>query len=104
MCVAGSRIYVQEGIYEEFVKKTVEKAKSLKVGDPFDPLVNQGPQVDKAQYERILSYIDLGMKEGATLLTGGKACGETGYYIEPTIFADVKVTINLRSLALFHVF
>lgn len=101
VCVAGSRIYVQEGIYEEFVKKTVEKAKSLKVGDPFDPLVNQGPQVDKAQYERILSYIDLGMKEGATLLTGGKACGETGYYIEPTIFADVKDDMTIAKEEIF---
>ncbi|MQL87546.1 hypothetical protein Taro_020081 [Colocasia esculenta] len=90
ICVAGSRIYVQEGIYDEFVRKSAEKAKSWKVGDPFDPQVNQGPQVDKEQFEKVLSYIEHGKSAGATLLTGGKACGERGYYIEPTIFTDVK--------------
>ncbi|KAF9612854.1 hypothetical protein IFM89_004264 [Coptis chinensis] len=90
ICVAGSRVYVQEGIYDEFVKKAAEKAKAWVVGDPFDPLAQQGPQVDKNQFEKILSYIEHGKREGATLLTGGKACGEKGYYIEPTIFTDVK--------------
>ncbi|KAF8393342.1 hypothetical protein HHK36_021585 [Tetracentron sinense] len=86
----SSRVYVQEGIYDEFVKKSVEKAKTWVVGDPFDPSVKQGPQVDKKQFEKILSYIEHGKREGATLLTGGKPSGEKGYYIEPTIFTDVK--------------
>ncbi|XP_072968638.1 aldehyde dehydrogenase family 2 member C4-like [Typha angustifolia] len=90
VCVAGSRIYVQEGIYDEFVKKAAESAKTWVVGDPFDPHVNQGPQVDKAQFEKVLRYIEDGKREGATLLTGGKPCGDQGYYIEPTIFTDVK--------------
>ncbi|OVA03179.1 Aldehyde dehydrogenase domain [Macleaya cordata] len=90
ICVAGSRVYVQEGIYDAFVKKSAEKAKTWVVGDPFDPRSQQGPQVDKKQFNKILSYIEHGKKEGATLLTGGKAVGEKGYYIEPTIFTDVK--------------
>ncbi|XP_073008086.1 aldehyde dehydrogenase family 2 member C4-like [Typha latifolia] len=90
ICVAGSRVYVQEGIYDEFVKKAVASAKSWVVGDPFDPQVQQGPQVNKTQFERVLRYIEHGKREGATLLTGGKPCREKGYYIEPTIFADVK--------------
>lgn len=90
ICVAGSRVYVQEGIYDEFVKKLVKKAKDWSVGDPFDPQVRQGPQVNKAQFDKILSYIEHGKREGATLLTGGKPIGNKGYYIEPTIFADVK--------------
>ncbi|CAA7397190.1 unnamed protein product [Spirodela intermedia] len=90
ICVAGSRVFVQEGIYDEFVRVSLEKAKSWKVGDPFDPTVNQGPQVDKVQFDRVLSYVEHGKREGATLLTGGKPCGEKGFYIEPTIFADVK--------------
>ncbi|KAJ0030004.1 hypothetical protein Pint_13151 [Pistacia integerrima] len=90
ICVSSSRVYVQEGIYDELVKKLVEKAKAWVVGDPFDPKVRQGPQVDKKQFDRILSYIEHGKREGATLLTGGKPCGEKGYYIEPTIFTDVK--------------
>ncbi|KAF5205373.1 Aldehyde dehydrogenase family 2 member c4 [Thalictrum thalictroides] len=90
MCIAGSRVYVQEGIYDRFVQKAAEKAKAWVVGDPFDPLTLQGPQADKKQFDKILSYIEHGKREGATLLTGGKACSEKGYYIEPTIFTDVK--------------
>ncbi|EXB37033.1 Aldehyde dehydrogenase family 2 member C4 [Morus notabilis] len=90
VCTAGSRLYVQEGIYDEFVKKLVEKAKGWIVGDPFDPNVCHGPQVDKVQFEKVLSYIEHGNREGATLLTGGKPIGDKGYYIEPTIFTDVK--------------
>ncbi|XP_058111163.1 aldehyde dehydrogenase family 2 member C4-like isoform X1 [Magnolia sinica] len=95
ICVAGSRVFVQEGIYDEFVKKAAEKAKSWVVGDPFDPHVQQGPQVDKKQFEKILKYIEYGKSEGATLLTGGKPCGEKGYFIEPTIFTDVKEDMKI---------
>ncbi|CAK9329514.1 unnamed protein product [Citrullus colocynthis] len=90
ICVAGSRVLVQEGIYNEFVKKITEKVKSWVVGDPFDPKVKYGPQVDKKQMDKILKYIEHGKKEGATLVTGGKRIGEVGYYVEPTIFTNVK--------------
>ncbi|CAL0312467.1 unnamed protein product [Lupinus luteus] len=90
VCVASSRVFVQEGIYDEFEKKLVEKAKAWVVGDPFDPKVNQGPQVDKKQFEKIISYIEHGKREGATLLTGGKRVGNKGYFIEPTIFSNIK--------------
>ncbi|WOL14025.1 aldehyde dehydrogenase family 2 member C4 [Canna indica] len=90
ICVAGSRVFVQEGIYDEFVRKIAESSKKWVVGDPFNPQVDQGPQVDRKQFEKILSYIDNGKREGATLLTGGKPCGDKGFYIEPTIFTDVK--------------
>uniref|UniRef100_A0ACD5W1B3 Uncharacterized protein n=1 Tax=Avena sativa TaxID=4498 RepID=A0ACD5W1B3_AVESA len=101
ICVAGSRIYVQEGIYDAFVKKSVELAKKSVVGDPFNPNVNQGPQVDKDQYEKVLKYIDVGKREGATLLTGGKPCSEKGYYIEPTIFTDVKDDMSIAQEEIF---
>uniref|UniRef100_A0ACD5VFI1 Uncharacterized protein n=1 Tax=Avena sativa TaxID=4498 RepID=A0ACD5VFI1_AVESA len=101
ICVAGSRIYVQEGIYDAFVKKSVELAKKSVVGDPFNPNVNQGPQVDKDQYEKVLKYIDVGKREGATLLTGGKPCSEKGYYIEPTIFTDVKDDMSITQEEIF---
>ncbi|KAJ8477251.1 hypothetical protein OPV22_020978 [Ensete ventricosum] len=90
ICVAGSRVYVQEGIYDEFVRKIAESSKNWIIGDPFDAHVHQGPQVDKKQFEKVLKYIDHGQREGATILTGGKPCGEKGFYIEPTIFTDVK--------------
>ncbi|CAM0881552.1 unnamed protein product [Alopecurus aequalis] len=101
ICVAGSRIYVQEGIYDAFVKKSVELAKKSVVGDPFNPNVHQGPQVDKDQYEKVLNYIDIGKREGATLLTGGKPCSEKGYYIEPTIFTDVKDDMSIAQEEIF---
>ncbi|KAL4283603.1 hypothetical protein GQ457_16G003830 [Hibiscus cannabinus] len=90
ICVASSRVFVQEGIYEKLKKKLVEKAKATVVGDPFDPKVHQGPQTDKKQFEKILFYIDKGKTEGAKLLVGGNRVGQKGYFIEPTIFADVK--------------
>ncbi|EEB08624.1 aldehyde dehydrogenase [Schizosaccharomyces japonicus yFS275] len=89
VCCAGSRLYVQEGIYDEFVKRMVAKAKTLKVGNPFDEDTFQGAQVSKAQYERILSYIDLGLEHGAKLEIGGKRHGDRGYFIEPTILSNV---------------
>ncbi|GLT60746.1 hypothetical protein SLA2020_334990 [Shorea laevis] len=101
ICVASSRVYVQEGIYDELVKKLVEKAKAWVVGDPFDPQVQQGPQVDKTQFEKILSYIEHGKREGATLLTGGKPLGGKGYYIEPTIFTDFKEEMLIANDEIF---
>ncbi|KAF0903004.1 hypothetical protein E2562_022630 [Oryza meyeriana var. granulata] len=89
-CITGSRVFVQEGIYDRFEQKLADNMKNWVVGDPFDPRVNQGPQVDKAQYEKVLRYIEHGKTEGATVLTGGKPCGKKGYYIEPTIFTNVK--------------
>ncbi|KAL8120146.1 aldehyde dehydrogenase family 2 member C4-like [Apium graveolens] len=90
ICVASSRIFVQEGIHDRVVKKLAEKAKNWVIGDPFDPSTRHGPQVDKNQYKKILTYIEHGKREGANLLTGGKTSGDKGYYIEPTIFTDVE--------------
>ncbi|KAL6507724.1 Aldehyde dehydrogenase 2 member C4 [Orobanche gracilis] len=101
ICVAGSRVFVQEGIYDKFVLKLVEKAESWVVGDPFDANVHQGPQVDKNQYERVLSFIEIGKKEGATLLTGGKPAHTKGYYIKPTIFTDVTDDMTIAKEEIF---
>lgn len=101
ICVAGSRVFVQEKIYDAFVKKAAESARNWVVGDPFDPRVRQGPQVDKQQFEKVLSYIEHGKREGATLLTGGKPCGDKGYYIEPTIFTDVKEEMMIAKDEIF---
>lgn len=101
ICVAGSRIFVQEGIYDKFLIKLKQKVKNWVVGDPFDPTSHQGPQVDKKQYDRILSYIEHGKKEGATLFHGGKPCDGKGYYIEPTIFTDVTDEMTIAKEEIF---
>jgi len=100
-CCASSRIFVQEGIYDEFVRRTVEKAKSRKVGDPFDPQTQQGPQVDEEQLTKILGYIKKGKEEGATLLAGGNRVGDKGFFVEPTVFADVKDEMTIAKEEIF---
>lgn len=88
-CCAGSRLFVEESVHDKFVEKIVDYNKDRKLGDPLDPETQQGPQVDQAQFDKIMHYIELGEKEGAECLTGGKRVGDRGYYIEPTVFANV---------------
>ncbi|GAA49762.1 retinal dehydrogenase 1 [Clonorchis sinensis] len=88
-CVAGTRIFVEAPIYEKMVHKLKELAEARKVGDPFAPDTVQGPQIDEVQFNKIMSYIESGKKEGARLVTGGCRLGNKGYYIQPTVFADV---------------
>ncbi|PSS37837.1 hypothetical protein PHLCEN_2v305 [Hermanssonia centrifuga] len=95
VCAAGSRIFVQEGIYDAFIKAFATASKSLKLGHGFDPSITQGPCVSQTQMERVLGYIESGKQEGATLLSGGSRLGEEGYFIEPTIFTDVKSDMKI---------
>jgi len=88
-CCAGSRLYVQEGIYDKFVEAAVAKAKAIKVGSYTDGNVEQGPQVDKIQFDKILGYIEKGKEAGATVQTGGGRHGDKGLFIQPTVFTDV---------------
>src|SRR5262249_39154625 len=89
-CTAGSRLFVENKIKDQFVEKLAAKAKKRKVGDPLDAATEQGPQVSQEQMDKILGYVDVGQKQGAKLLTGGKRVGDKGFFVEPTIFDDVK--------------
>jgi aldehyde dehydrogenase (NAD+) len=89
-CTAGSRLFVEEKVHRDFVQRLAEKAKQRKLGDPLDPNTEQGPQVSKEQMDKILGYVDLGQKQGAQLLCGGKRRGDKGFFVEPTIFDQVK--------------
>ncbi len=100
-CCAGSRLYVEEKAYDQFVEKSVARAKSRTVGDPFDAKTEQGPQVDDAQFEKVMSYIAAGKKEGAKLLAGGNRVGNRGYFVEPTVFADVKDDMKIAREEIF---
>jgi aldehyde dehydrogenase (NAD+) len=89
-CTAGSRLFVEKKIHQDFVERLAEKSKERKVGDPMDPGTEQGPQVSQEQMDKILGYIDLGQKQGATLLSGGHRIGAKGFFVEPTVFDNVK--------------
>jgi len=100
-CCAGSRLFVEAKCYDEFVERSIARAQKRKVGDPFDPETEQGPQIDEDQFDKIMGYIDVGKKEGATLLHGGKRFGSKGYFIEPTVFADVKDDMTIAREEIF---
>ena len=101
ICCAGSRVFVEEKIYDQFVEKSVERAHKRVVGDPFDARTEQGPQVDQAQFDRVMGYIESGQNEGATLACGGRRVGDRGYFIEPTVFADVQDDMKIAREEIF---
>jgi len=100
-CTAGSRIFVQAGIYDRFLKAFTEHASSLKVGDPFARDTYQGPQVSQTQFERIMGYIKSGKEEGATVHIGGERHGNEGYFIQPTIFTECKPNMKIVQEEIF---
>lgn len=101
VCCAGSRVFVEEKIYDQFVEKSVARARKRVVGDPFDPKTEQGPQVDQTQFDRVMGYIESGESEGAALACGGKRVGNRGYFIEPTVFADVQDEMKIAKEEIF---
>jgi aldehyde dehydrogenase (NAD+) len=100
-CCAGSRLFVEASIYDAMCDKLAAKAEARKLGDPFDPTTEQGPQVDQTQFHKVLGYIAKGKEEGARCLTGGERFGSKGYFIKPTIFADVKDHMTIAQEEIF---
>jgi aldehyde dehydrogenase (NAD+) len=100
-CCAGSRLFVEEKVHDQFVEKMLKKVKGQKVGDPFDPATTQGPQVSQEQCDRIMGFIESGKKEGAKLLTGGSRVGTKGYFIEPTVFDNVSDNMKIAKEEIF---
>ena len=100
-CCAGSRCYVQEPIYDEFVRRSKERSQRRKVCDPMDPDCEQGPQVDQDQFDKVMGLIESGKKEGATLECGGSRIGDKGFFIEPTVFSNVKDDMRISQEEIF---
>lgn len=100
-CCAGSRVFVQEKIHEEFVDKLVRRAAQRKLGDPLDPDTTQGPQVDRDQFDKILSYVAKGDKAGAKRVTGGERFGKKGFYVKPTVFDNVTDEMPIATDEIF---
>jgi len=94
-CSAGSRIFIQEGIYDRFVQEFTTLSQARKLGDPFLPETEQGPLISQVQFDRVMNYINIGKKEGATLNFGGERHGTEGFFVKPTIFTDVKPDMRI---------
>jgi len=106
-CIAGSRLLVQDGIYDEFVKRLVDFAATARMGDPMNKDTQVDPVTTPPQYEKILRYIDIAKSEGAEVLLGGgpaterPECGESDFFIEPTIFAGVTNSMRIAQEEVF---
>jgi aldehyde dehydrogenase (NAD+) len=96
ICTATSRILVHVSIFDSFLSEFKQQiTKTSKIGDQWDSSTFQGPQVTRQQYEKILSYIDIGKSEGAKLIAGGEACEGKGFYIQPTVFTNVTPAMRI---------
>ena len=100
-CCAGSRVFVEEKVYDEFVERSTERAQRRTVGDPLDRNTEQGPQVDDDQFRKVMSYVESGKTDGARLLCGGDRVGDRGYFVAPTVFADVKDEMKIAQEEIF---
>src|ERR1700732_3670379 len=107
-CVCASRHIVQASIYDEFVEKLKAKTQTIRIGDPFDPSTQLGPVISARQRDRVLAYSRYGREDGARLVTGGVAAKvpghEGGFFVEPTVFADVKSAMRIFQEEVFGPF
>ena len=101
VCCAGSRIFVQEGIYDTFLEKLAEAFKKIKVGDPTKMETQMGAQINEGQLNKICACVDVGVKEGARVLVGGKRYGEKGAFMQPTLLVDVKNNMTVAQEEIF---
>ena len=105
VCEAGTRLLVHESIYEPVVAGLAEASKKIKLGQPMDLATGMGPVISESQMNKVLSYIQSGIDEGARLVCGGKRASgpevENGYFIEPTIFADVTNDMKIAREEIF---
>ena len=104
VCAAGSRLFLEQSIHDEFMSKLTDRVKTFKVGDPMDKTTRMGPVVSKAQMDTVLGYIEAGKREGAKLVAGGQRASVgngKGYYVEPTIFDGVTNTMTIAREEIF---
>ncbi|KAF6214666.1 hypothetical protein GE061_009409 [Apolygus lucorum] len=100
-CCAGSRTFVHESMYDEFLEKIKHRIAKKKIGDPFDLDVDHGPQMTKEQADIVMRYIEQGKKEGATCEVGGNRIDRPGYFVQPTLFTNVKDNMTIAKEEIF---
>lgn len=101
VCSNGTRVFVQSGIKDRFLERLTERLRHAVIGDPMDEATHFGPMVSEAQLQIVLGYIDKGLAEGARLVTGGARLDRPGYWIQPTVFADVTDTMTIAREEIF---
>jgi aldehyde dehydrogenase (NAD+) len=101
VCSAGSRVLVQEGVYDAVVERLAARAQGLRIGDTLDRGTSLGPVISEKQMRAILDYVDIGQQEGAALVTGGERVGHRGYFISPAVFAGVKHEMRISQEEIF---
>ncbi len=103
-CTAGSRLLLEDSIYDTFLSRIIDRARRAKLGDPMDPATEIGPITTETQHQKILEYIEIAQSEGATCVLGGKSVhidGSGGLFVEPTIFADVSPDMRIAQEEVF---
>jgi len=100
-CCAGSRVFVEKRAHGEFMEKLTKLTKNRKLGNPFSMETEQGPQIDKAQFDKIMEYIDKGNNDGAKCVSGGERFGDIGYFVQPTVFDDVTDSMAIAQDEIF---
>ncbi|MGB9234234.1 MAG: aldehyde dehydrogenase family protein [Terriglobales bacterium] len=100
-CCAGSRLYVERPIFDQVVEGVAAKAKKIKVGSGMEVSTQMGPLVSEEQLHRVCNYLDIGSKEGAKALAGGKKLGDKGYFVEPTVLVDTKENMKVVQEEIF---
>jgi len=100
-CCAGSRLFIHGDIYDQFVAKFTEAAKTWPVGNPLDKTTLHGPLVDELQYKRVLGYLEKGKAEGATCVVGGNKIDRPGFFVQPTLFTNVSDNMTIAKEEIF---
>jgi phenylacetaldehyde dehydrogenase len=100
-CCAGSRLYVQQSVFDQVVEGVAAAARAVKLGPGLDPTTEMGPMVSETQLKRVCSYLETGKKEGARAVAGGKAREGAGYFVEPTVFVDTKPNMKIVKEEIF---
>ena len=101
VCTAGTRIFIEQPVYDEFVERLIEQSEKMTVGDPLDEKTRLGPVVSREQFDRVKSYLEIGKGEGAKVATGGEAVPGAGYFVRPTIFAGVHNQMRIAREEIF---
>ena len=100
-CVCGSRVYVQRGVYEQVVEGLAKAAKAQRLGGPEEADVNMGPLISRKQLNRVMGFIEEGVRDGAEVVTGGKRLDRPGYFVEPTVLTNVRRDMRLFQEEIF---